>query len=206
MAPSRLLVLLLPLLATTARADVYSWTDDDGVVHFTNVPTDHRARLHPVPGRTNTFAWGDDLGAMRRMHRVDVDTYDHLISSAAHYYSLPPALVKAIIAAESAFEPTAVSKAGAMGLMQLMPKTAAEVHCHAPHDPKANIYGGTRYLRLMANRFNGDIRLTAAAYNAGPEAVAKVGRVPRIEETETYVKRVLRLYRYYLEHWQPPAP
>lgn len=196
-----LVFLLLLGSATPAAADIYSWVDGDGVIHFTNVPRDPRAKLVPLPKTENTFSFTDDIGAMRRIHRVDVADYDELIVEAAHYYSLPPAFVKAVIAAESAFEPIAVSGAGAAGLMQLMPATAERMRVHDVFDPRANIYGGTRYLRLMANRFAGDVRSTAAAYNAGPEAVERAGGVPAISETRTYVKRVLKLYHFYLSEW-----
>jgi soluble lytic murein transglycosylase-like protein len=119
---------------------------------------------------------------------------------------LPPALVKAVIAAESAFDPRAVSKAGALGLMQLMPQTAREMRVGDVFDPRTNIFGGTRYLRLMANRFAGDVRRTAAAYNAGPEAVERSRDIPNIPETRTYVQRVLKLYRHYLQNWRPEQP
>ena len=192
-------LVLLCAVPNTARADVYTWTDDEGVIHFTNIPQDPRARPVRRDDRTNTFDWRDGLGAMRRVHRVDVTEFDPHILDAARYYSLPAALVKAVVAAESAFEPAAVSTAGAQGLMQLMPRTAREMQVGDPFDPRANVFGGARYLRLMANRFGGDIRLAAAAYNAGPEAVERAGGVvPDIAETRTYVQRVLKLYTYYL--------
>ena len=109
--------------------------------------------------------------------------------------------MKAVVAAESSFEPAAVSPAGAQGLMQLMPATAREMKVRDAFDPRANIFGGCRYLRLMANRFAGDVRLTAAAYNAGSEAVERAKGVPPFDETETYVKRVLKLYHHYLKTW-----
>jgi soluble lytic murein transglycosylase-like protein len=190
-------------VAVPARAEVYSYVDDEGVTHFTNVPRDPRAKPIPLANTENTFALPDDASAKRRLHRVDVTRYDAFIIEAARYYSLPPALVKAVIAAESAFEPEAVSSAGALGLMQLMPNTARALRVADCFDPRANIYGGSRYLRILANRLQGDIRLTAAAYNAGPEAVERARGVPSIEETENYVARVLMYYRHYVEHWQP---
>jgi hypothetical protein len=190
-------VLFSTALAPNARADLYSYMDDQGVLHFTNIPGDPRYAPHRFNRTDNTFSWTDDVGRMQRVHRVDVDRYDTTIQEAAKYYSLPAALVKAVVAAESAFEAGAVSPAGAIGLMQLMPATARAMFVIDPLDPKDNIYGGTRYLRVLANRFAGDVRKAVAAYNAGPEAVERVGGVPAIAETEGYVRRVLALYRHY---------
>lgn len=198
-----LLFVLLP--SRPARAELYSFVDDEGVVHFTNIPDDPRYRLHPLDGMANTFSWQDEEGRAQRLHRVDIAQFDELVVEAARYYTLPAALVKAVIAAESAFEPAAVSSAGAQGLMQLIPSTAREVFVRDPFDPRDNIFGGTRYLRILANRFAGDLRLTIAAYNAGPEAVERARGVPRIAETQAYVRRVLVLYRHFLETWDRGA-
>jgi soluble lytic murein transglycosylase-like protein len=181
------------LLARPALADLYTFTDDEGVVHFTNVPNDPRYKL--VPGTQNTFATSDTPVLM---HRVDINRYDTFIREAATYYSLPFELVKAVVAAESGFEPKAVSAAGALGLMQLLPRTAKEMFVTDAFDPRENVFGGARYLRYLVNLFNGDVRLTVAAYNAGPELVGKRADVPNIEETRTYVKRVMAFYHYYL--------
>lgn len=189
-----------------AAAELYSWVDKEGVIHFTNIAPGQKALAPASTDKGNTFDWADGLGAMRKLHRVDVATYDTVIVEAARYYSLPPALVKAVVATESAFEPKAVSSAGAQGLMQLMPQTASRLHVSDSFEPRANIFGGARYLRLMANRFAGDVRLTAAAYNAGPRAVERAGGVPSFEETQTYVRRVLKLYHHYLEHWSNEQP
>ncbi len=132
------------------------------------------------------------------MHRVDVVRYDGIIREAAAYYSLPFELVKAVVAAESDFEPRAQSAAGAQGLMQLIPSTARDMYVSDIFDPRENVFGGVRYLRYLANTFNGDVRLTVAAYNAGPDVVGKRADVPNIEETQTYVKRVMAFYHYYL--------
>jgi hypothetical protein len=190
-------------VAAPAAATVYAYTDRDGVMHFTNIPDDLRYRPYPLPGKQNTFEWQDDVGRLRRVHRVDIDSYDRLIVEAAAYYSLPAALVKAVVAVESSFEPAAVSHAGAQGLMQLIPSTARAMHVQDSFDPRDNIYGGTRYLRVLANEFTGDVRLTLAAYNAGPERVRRVGDVPNIPETRRYVRRVLTLYKHYLATWKP---
>ncbi|MEO1174079.1 MAG: lytic transglycosylase domain-containing protein [Myxococcota bacterium] len=186
--------------AGSARAELYTWTDADGVVHFTNVKPGAAKQ-----SGAHTYDVNQD-GFVQRFQRVDVVVYDALITEAARYYSLPPPLVKAVVAAESAFDPKALSHAGAQGLMQLIPSTAREMHVRDPFDPRQNVYGGARYLRILANRFEGDVKLTAAGYNAGPEAVERAGgKVPNYDETQVYVKRVLKLYEHYRKNWRPPA-
>ena len=124
------------------------------------------------------------------------DSFDPIILRTARGFGVDPALVKAVIAAESAFQPEAVSRVGALGLMQLMPATAAKLGVEDPLDPDQNIEGGTRYLRAMLDRYR-DVRRALAAYNAGPEAVDSFGGVPPYHETRVYVSRVLDFYRGY---------
>jgi soluble lytic murein transglycosylase-like protein len=199
------LALVLWMAAPLARAAVYTYTDREGVVHFTNNRDEAGAReYHP----------GDDLGfggepakmkfanTPRMWAPVEVQNkksskYDDMIRRAANRYRLPVALVKAITAAESGFNPQAHSHAGACGLMQLMPATAAEMEVTDIYDPEQNVNGGARYLRYLINAFDGDVKLAVAAYNAGPNLVSKLGRVPNIPETKGYVKRVLSLYKGY---------
>lgn len=191
--------------APNLRADLFSYVDSDGVMHFTNINRSGAKRLKgAADGQPNTYGWQDEAGTLRWVHRVDVGHFDAIIVEAANYYSLPPALIKAVMAVESAFQPKAISPAGALGLMQLLPGTAADMFVKDCHDPQDNIYGGTRYLRILANRFSGDLRLTLAAYNAGPEAVTRFGGVPEFSETRNYVRRVLTLYRHYLDNWKLP--
>jgi len=192
-------------LAAPVHATVYAYTDRDGVMHLTNLPDDPRYRPYPLTGKNNTFNWQDDIGKLRRVHRLDVVSYDELIIEAARYYTLPPALVKAVVAVESSFEPAAVSHAGAQGLMQLIPSTARAMQVRDAFDPRDNVYGGARYLRVLANKFEGSVRLTVAAYNAGPKRVSRARGVPNIEETQQYVRRVLTLYQHYLSNWDPGA-
>ena len=178
----------LLLLATPALAgSVYKWTDTRGVVHFTNVSPD--ARYSPVqlfpPGRTRSR---QPIGRMK--------TYDALIERFANRQGIPPALVKAVIHAESAFDPYAVSPKGAMGLMQLLPSTARALGVTEPFGVNQNISGGARYLRMMYERF-GSWSHALAAYNAGPQAVARYRGIPPYRETQEYVRRVLNYYRRY---------
>jgi soluble lytic murein transglycosylase-like protein len=167
---------------SVARAEIYKYTDERGVIHFTDTPTNPRYR--PVSSKRNSA--GDE----RR--------YDHIIRMLCREHQMDFSLVKAVIKAESAFNPQAISKKGARGLMQLMPDTARELSVDDPFDPYDNLQGGVRYLRQMLNIFNGDVTLAVAAYNAGPGAVQSSNAVPPYPETRMYVKRVLQYRREYL--------
>jgi soluble lytic murein transglycosylase-like protein len=185
------------------RADaLYSFKDADGVWHFTNVPQDSRYRR--VKGGSA------DRGGMQRVagrksspNRAGAPLhwsgYDGHIRAAAEKYGLAPPLLKAVMAAESNFNPAAVSLKGATGLMQLMPGTARDMYVYDIFDPAQNIEGGARYLRLLQDRFGGDLHKVLAAYNAGPERVERYGgAVPPIPETQAYVRKVLALYETYM--------
>jgi soluble lytic murein transglycosylase-like protein len=190
-------VLFAFALPATAEADIYVYTDAAGVVHFTNVrtpgaklyvraqPNKNRARsgVTPVPPSDRSLA---------RFSR-----YDEAIYQAATLYHIPEELIRAVIKVESDYDPKAVSSAGAQGLMQLMPETALRMQIRDSFDPRLNILAGTRYLRILANTFNGDISLTVAAYNAGEGAVMRHGGIPPYEETQGYVLKVLHYYHRY---------
>lgn len=208
-------IFLFILIPASASAELYIYTDKNGIVHITNIPNnvpeDVLSETKEQPNKEtkkvtkteNTFNWKDNLGVLRRVHKVGVTKFDDLIKKAAKYYTLPPSLIKAVIAVESCFEPNAVSPAGAEGLMQLIPPTAKEMEVVDSMNPEQNIFGGTRYIRILANHFKGDLRLTLAAYNAGPKAVERSGSVPNYAETKEYVKRVIKLYRHYLKEKDP---
>ena len=178
------LFFILPIVLLLALPDVeaamYSFVDQEGKLHFSNVPADPRYR--EVPG------YGDQGST------VVYGRYGQFIKDAAVRYGLDPELITAVIKVESSFNPYAVSKKGAMGLMQLMPETAREMQVGAPFEAEENIMGGSRYLRKMLNLFEGNLRLALAAYNAGPNRVLKNGIIPKIPETEQYVKKVMREY------------
>jgi soluble lytic murein transglycosylase len=176
---------LLPALRAEAGS-LYRYIDERGVVHYTNVSYDRRyVRVRPASG----FSWS-------AVSRSSGRAYDPLIRQAADDAGIPPALVKAVIHAESAFDAEAVSKKGAMGLMQLMPGTARELGVVQPFRPEDNVRGGTRYLRRLHDRY-GSWAYTLAAYNAGPTAVDRHGGIPPFAETQQYVRRVLSYYRRY---------
>jgi soluble lytic murein transglycosylase len=178
------LFFIIPIVLLSSLSDLdaamYSFVDNEGRLHFTNVPADQRYR--EVPG----------YEALRRtaVH----GRYGKFIKDAAERYSLDPELIKAVIKVESSYNPFAVSEKGAMGLMQLMPETAKEMQVGTPFEAKENIMGGSRYLRKMLNLFEGDLELGLAAYNAGPNKVLQNGTIPKIPETEQYVKKVMQEY------------
>ncbi len=186
------------LSAAQVRAETYSFTDEDGVVHFTNVPTDRRYRPVEPSGKKRSKRGTVETRRRSRVYRPrSVTKYDQHIREASKRFNIPAALIRAVMAVESNFNPTAVSHAGAQGLMQLMPETAAEMGVDDPFDPRKNILGGTRYLRVLANAFDGDLVLTLAGYNAGQQAVVRHMDIPPFAETQRYVRRVLRLYYHY---------
>jgi hypothetical protein len=196
---------LLAVLAgpAEARADYYSWVDEDGTLHLTNLPADGRFKPYTGPeaegfGGQPPVVMEVAGAAPRTLYPVDVSRYDAIIRRAAEHYALPFAFVKAIAKVESNFDPRARSHADAKGLMQLIDGTARAMRVRDVYDPEQNIFGGARYLRILANEFDGDLTLAAAAYNAGPERVKRSKGVPAIDETRRYVARVKTMYRYYL--------
>ena len=192
------LALCVGLAAPAARADLYQWTDADGVTHYTNVrPRGVRnVRVVVTGGRDGPErrSAARDRVPARDRSPDRYSRFDAHIREAARLYQLPEAFIRAVMRVESDFDPNVVSRVGAMGLMQLMPGTAAGMGVRDPFDPRENILGGVRYLRVLANGFNGDLVLTIAAYNAGEGAVVRYGGVPPYDETRRYVQNVLRYY------------
>jgi soluble lytic murein transglycosylase-like protein len=183
--------------------EVYSFVDADGVIHFTNAPSDPRfrqvRRTQDVAGLYRKPSPGRGVPDSRPLPAAGRPApYLHHIRAASSKYRLPEALILAVMAVESNFDPRALSDKGAMGLMQLMPATARDLYVSDAWDPEQNIEGGSRYLRLLANQYAGDMVRTLAAYNAGPEAVRRAGdTVPDIPETREYVRKVVALYQAY---------
>ena len=210
-------VAVIPL---SAFADIYQYVDADGVVHFTNSKAGAPgAKLYmksttpqaaapgvPRPGVVPFAPQDRDPGRYTR--------FDEHIRQASALYQIPEQLIRAVIKVESDYDPRAVSYAGARGLMQLMPDTASGLGVKDINDPRENIFGGVRYLRVLANLFNGDLDLTVAAYNAGEGAVMQHRGIPPYAQTRDYVVKVTHYYRRYrtipdpLEAslWSNPAP
>ena len=162
--------------AAAAAADIYRYVDEHGVVHFPNAPTRPEARKF---FDAQPAVFGDD------------GRYDPLISELSRAHGVDRCLVKAVVRAESNFDPRAISRRGACGLMQLMPDTARELQVVDLFDPRQNLQAGIRYLQRLIDAFGGDLSLALAAYNAGPGAVQQHGAIPPFAETRRYVAQVL---------------
>lgn len=179
-----------------ALAEVYKFTDKDGIVHYTNIrPTGQQnVKTFSFPcyasdPKCNQLDW-EKIPLNRAAFKDEIYT-------AAAVFAVDDALIRAIIHAESAYQPDALSPKGAQGLMQLMPATQQELQVTDVFDPASNIEGGTLYLSRLLGQFNQNVELAAAAYNAGPGAVSEYGGVPPYKETREYVRRVTILYRRY---------
>jgi soluble lytic murein transglycosylase-like protein len=186
--------LALLCFSGSASADIYSFTDANGVIHFSNRADGHGKLYmhadapHAAPGNA-VMPQDRDVARFTR--------YDDLIHEACALYQIPEQLVRAVIKVESDYDPRAVSVSGARGLMQLMPDTADRLQVRDINDPRENIFGGVRFLRILANDFNGDLSLTVAAYNAGEDAVIRYGGIPPYGETRDYVVKVTSFYHRY---------
>ncbi len=198
--PLALLVVLL-VSPRPVEADIYMYKDKKGVTHFTNIkPTRGKfKRLYKKgPGKASRKRCkGCDVVPAKDFSSARYTRYDKFIYGAARLYKIPVALIRAVIESESSYDPRVVSSAGAKGLMQLMPLTAKAMGVTDVFDPRENIYGGTRYLRVLANTFNGNLVLTVAGYHAGPGAVARYKGVPPYLTTHKYVRVVIRRYYKY---------
>jgi len=192
--------LIVSLLPPVALADIYQYTDASGVLHFTNVTggknhkpvkCEPRQKIQPetfplpqeAPPSENTISSANMPSA-----------YLDIIQTACNRHGVDPALVHALVKVESDFNPYALSKKGAMGLMQLMPQTAVDMNVQNSFSPNENINGGVKYLRYLIDRYEGNLSLALAAYNSGETAVKKWGTIPPFKETQNYVQRVLKLY------------
>lgn len=187
----------LAAVAAPALADIYMYKDERGVVHFTNIPNgDKRFRLVRKEESTSEHTRAAGMPQYVLPTAELIRRYSPIIETASKAHGVDVALVHAVITAESGYNPSAVSRAGARGLMQLMPETAKRFGVDNVHDPVQNVQGGVKYLRELLTMFNGNKELALAAYNAGENAVIRAGnRIPAYPETVHYVPKVLGLYR-----------
>jgi soluble lytic murein transglycosylase len=203
------IIILTAAEPLVANAEIFKYVDKDGAIHYTNTPTYVQSSVVNLPPLTEAnfqkyfptykgLCPGFQNGVFTPLSYLPGQAaYDTQIKLCCKLYGLDCNLVRAVIRAESGFNPMAISPKGAMGLMQLMPDTSRDLGIDNPFDPRQNIDGGVRYLRMMLDRFNNNTELAVAAYNAGPEAVVKHGGIPPFDETQIYVKRVMDFYGRY---------
>jgi soluble lytic murein transglycosylase-like protein len=193
----------------TARADIYSYTDASGVVHFTNIKPRGKAagRWKRVTDEATVGKAAATRGSCARCDLIPsrdrsserFSRYDGFIHEASLLYAIPVPLIRAVIRVESDYDPRVVSSMGARGLMQLMPAVLRDMGVQNAHDPRENILGGTRLLRVLANRYEGDLVRTIAAYHAGTGSLARYGdNVPPYPNTRKYLRMVVDRYYQYL--------
>jgi hypothetical protein len=194
------LIAFLASLSVNAQADIYQFVDDSGVVHFTNVPSGQVRKTTKVHresrGTTSSLAAARPApiaAGSQRSEDIPV-SYVNIINSTCERYGVDPSLVHAIVKVESDFNPFAISRKGAMGLMQLMPQTASTMNVRNTFSPHENIEGGVRYLRYLLDRYEGNLSLSLAAYNSGETSVKKWGTIPPFKETQDYVKKIMQIY------------
>ena len=173
-------IALLFFISFPLRADIYKYIDSNGVLHFTNIPISSGYQLY-IKEKPEAKTYSNDM-------------FDHYISEASRHYGLDFFLIKAMIKVESDFNPKAVSKKGAKGLMQIMPFNFDHLHVIDPFDPKENIMGGSMYIKQLLLQYKGRLPLALAAYNAGPSVVDRYKRIPPYRETQNYVKKVMKQY------------
>jgi soluble lytic murein transglycosylase len=181
------LFLIFCINLAQSRADIYRYKDENGVWHFTNIKSDQRYALYISTSKNKS----------QTITRY-IQDFDGIIKQAGDRFGIEPCLIKAVIRAESDFNHRAISGKGAQGLMQLMPDTADALKVDDPFDPVSNIFGGTRYLRHLLERFNLDLGMALAAYNAGPEKVEAYRGIPPFSETMNFVKKVITYYQQYM--------
>lgn len=180
-----LLITVFIVCTGPLKAEIYMYRDSQGVLHFSNVPTSVKYTAFMKEEASESFFIFPDT------------RYDLVIAEAARENELSFHLIKALIHVESYFNPRAVSEKGALGLMQIMPENLEALSITNPFDPRENIHGGATYLKAMIHRFDGNLNLALAAYNAGPAAVEKYNSIPPYRETREYVQKVLELYKKY---------
>jgi soluble lytic murein transglycosylase len=186
-------VIFLALTAQipSARADFFTFTDPDGTIHFADEP--------PLDAQFSIYKVRNEDPFRTAAIKIPKEELRRLISHYGSQFEVAPPLIEAVIKAESEYDPMAVSKKGARGLMQLMPATAEQLGVSNVHDPRENLRGGVRYLRKLLDQFQGDVELAVAAYNAGPGAITKYRGLPPYPETVDYVKKVRKYYDQFQE-------
>jgi soluble lytic murein transglycosylase-like protein len=197
-APAAMAVCMAAICS--ASPHVYEYVDAAGTAHFTDKPDSRRYELVELTP-TGLTRSGDryDPAVLARASQ-----YDAIIEAAAHSAGVEPNLLRAVIVVESGFNSRAVSKRGAVGLMQLMPATAARFGVSNRYDPRQNVRGGALYLGFLINRFDKNVRLALAAFNAGEDAVVRsAGQIPPFSETLEYVPKVMRIYQALTEDGKP---
>ena len=188
--PGLLLSISCLICAPAAVAEIYRYVDSNGTVHLTDRPPHDGYQLIQIKrkkAQVSRINFRDKEANRKR--------FSGKIAEVANQYQVPEALLHAVITIESVYDPDAISRAGAVGLMQLMPATARRYGVYNRRNPTANLTGGTRYLKDLLKRFDNDIELALAGYNAGENAVEKYGnQIPPYDETQEYVRKVLKLY------------
>jgi len=192
-----LILFSLFFITSPSIGGIYRYIDERGVIHFTNCPRDPNFKLYIPESKEDLMEGGNGDQPLSGSSSIDSDQFDHLIYECSKKYGVDFALIKAIIRAESGFNPRAVSRKGARGLMQLMPETALRLNVNNLFDPRENIEGGVRYFKYLLSLFNNDLRLSLAAYNAGENLVSELRAIPPYQETIDYIRRVWRFYQLY---------
>jgi len=183
------------LMYTNANADIYKYVDENGTIHFTNTPIGNNYKKIISEDKASSILKDQDTSTIpSKADQLVAKDYQQVIEAKSREYNMEASLIKAVIKTESNWDTGALSSKGAMGLMQLMPTTARDMDVKNPFNPEENIEGGVKYLRYLLNKFNGDLALALAAYNAGPETVERFKGIPPIPETQRYVKRILSVY------------
>lgn len=184
------------LIISQTYGGIYRYEDENGVIYFTNCPQDPKFKLFIKESREDVENEDNTLNYNHNLSKIN-DKFDHLIYEFSKKYQVEFALIKAMIQAESGFNPYAISKKGAMGLMQLMPETAIRMNISNVFNPRENIEAGVRYFKYLLYLFNNDIRLSLAAYNAGEKIVSELKTIPPYKETIDYIRKVLNYYQFY---------
>jgi len=175
-------IFFLLFIVSSASADIYKYTDENGVLCYTDAPFGKKTEKILTQKNANV------------QNLAVPANFSHYVQKAARKYEIEPELIHAVIRTESNGNHRAISKKGAIGLMQLMPSTANDMNVGNPFNPEENIDGGTRYLRFLLEKFNGNLTLALAAYNSGPRTVERYGNIPPISETRQYVNKVFSYY------------